>query len=107
MALEPKPIVSNPDLQERFRSIDGVPAPGDGGVLEPLLVAVEDRATGKECALKLWRKTGSPVDKDLRQLWSHQFRQVERLMGYADAQDVMEASRNMVSARVLARVISA
>jgi hypothetical protein len=76
-------------LSDRFRFIDGPPAGGEQSLLEPVLVAAEELTTGLECALKLWRKTGTPIDEDLRQLWVHGFRQVDRLMAYAGAHDVI------------------
>src|SRR5258708_3233470 len=89
MNTDPGVPAATQKLRDRFRFIDDVPLAGEQAVLEPALVAVEDRTTGLECALKLWRKTGSPVDEDLRQLWSHEFRQVDRLMAYAGAQEVI------------------
>src|SRR5579862_3153652 len=89
MSTDPGAQTATQKLRDRFRFIDDLPVAEEHAVLEPLLVAVEDRTTGQECALKLWRKTGTPVDEDLRQLWSHEFRQVERLMGYAGAHDVI------------------
>lgn len=50
---------------------------------------VEDRLSGAERCLKLWRKTGTPVDEDLRQLWLHEMRQVQRVMSYAGAREVI------------------
>jgi len=89
MSTDPGELSAAQKLGDRFRFIDDLPVAEGQPVLVPLLVAVEDRTTGQECALKLWRKTGTPVDADLRQLWSHEFRQVERLMGYAGAHDVI------------------
>lgn len=76
-------------LHDRFRFIDDPPIAGEQAILEPALIAVEDRTTGLECALKLWRKTGTPLDDDLRQLWFHEFRQVDRLMACAGAHEVI------------------
>lgn len=81
--------VATQKLRDRFRFIEDVPLAEEQALLEPVLVAVEDRTNGLECTLKLWRKTGSAVDEDLRQLWSHEFRQVDRLMAYAGAQEVI------------------
>ncbi|MGA3124371.1 MAG: AAA domain-containing protein [Polyangiaceae bacterium] len=50
---------------------------------------VDDRETGAERTLKLWRKTGKPVDHDLRQLWLHDLRQVQRVMSYAGARELI------------------
>lgn len=89
MSTNPGVLPSIQKLRDRFEFVDDLPNVEEQAALEPLLVAVEERTTGQECALKLWRKTETPVDKDLRQLWSHEFRQVERLMGYAAAHDVI------------------
>ncbi len=47
------------------------------------MFSAPDRLTGIERCLKLSRKTGTPVDEDLRQLWLHEMRQVQRVMGFA------------------------
>jgi hypothetical protein len=39
--------------------------------------------------LKLWRKTGGPSDRDVRELWRHEMRQLERLMLYSGAAEVI------------------
>ena len=50
---------------------------------------VEERATGAERVLKLWRKAGGDADADLRELWRHEMRQVTRVMAYSGARDVI------------------
>ena len=39
--------------------------------------------------LRIWRKTGTSADRDLRQLWEHERRQVQRLMSTAGADDLV------------------
>ena len=39
--------------------------------------------------MKLWRKTGTDADADLRALWVHEMRQVQRVMSYAGAHEVI------------------
>tara|TARA_R100000365_G_C2748676_1_gene81189 strand:+ start:1494 stop:3026 length:1533 start_codon:yes stop_codon:yes gene_type:complete len=76
-------------LDDRFDFVgDGVAA-GDRDALLPTLFEVEDRASGAARTLKLWRKTGEAVDDDLRQLWLHETRQVQRVMSYSGARDVI------------------
>jgi hypothetical protein len=76
-------------LEDRFDFIgDGVAA-GDRTSLGSAIFEVEEKSTGAELSLKLWRKTGKPVDEDLRQLWLHEMRQVQRVMSYAGARDVV------------------
>ncbi|KAB2943510.1 MAG: DNA helicase [Hyphomicrobium sp.] len=50
---------------------------------------VTDRQTGEEFCLKLWRKTGSPADAELREIWRHEMRHVQRVMSHAGAHDVV------------------
>jgi hypothetical protein len=76
-------------LEDRFKFAGDAVAPGDRGALRPALFEVEDRVSGVERCLKLWRKTGTPVDEDLRQLWMHEMRQVQRVMSYAGAHEVI------------------
>lgn len=76
-------------LDDRFDFVgDGVAA-GDRNALIPTLFEVEDRASGAARTLKLWKKTGEAVDDDLRQLWLHETRQVQRVMSYSGARDVI------------------
>jgi hypothetical protein len=67
-----------PSLDDRFTFLGDAVAPGSRVALKPALFEVEDRATGAVGSLKLWRKTGTPVDADLRGLWRHEMRQVQR-----------------------------
>ncbi|MGO9430302.1 AAA domain-containing protein [Rhodoblastus sp.] len=76
-------------LEDRFDFVaDGV-AVGDRASLGSAIFDVEEKSTGAELSLKLWRKTGKPVDEDLRQLWLHEMRQVQRVMSYAGAREVV------------------
>ncbi len=72
-------------LDERFEFHGDAVVPGDHAVLRPALYEVDDRATGITRNVKLWRKTGTPVDEDLRELWLHEMRQIQRVMSYAGA----------------------
>lgn len=76
-------------LEDRFVFDDAVVAPANLGALRSAMFQVEDRSSGLERTLKLWRKTGKPVDGDLRQLWQHEKRQVQRVMAYSGARDVI------------------
>lgn len=84
---KPKPDMSS--LELRFEFVGDAVAPGDQRALKSVLYEVEDRLTGVSRCLKLWRKTGSPVDEDLRGLWKHEMRQLQRVMAYAGARDVI------------------
>ena len=88
MSTDPEASAATQKLRDRFRFIDDMPD-AEGSVLESVLVVAEESATGRECCLKLWRKTGSALDEDLRLLWFHEFRQVDRLMAHAGAHEVI------------------
>ncbi len=76
-----------PALDERFDFGPGTP--GERQTLRAVQYMVLDHATDTERSLKLWKKTGTPVDGDLRQLWLHEARQIQRIMSYAGASDVI------------------
>jgi hypothetical protein len=62
---------------------------GDISALSSSIFEVEERRTGTPFNLKLWRKTGTAVDDDLRALWLHEMRQIQRLGAYEGARDVV------------------
>src|SRR3984893_14030710 len=80
---------AKPTLETRFSFVGDAVPPGDREALRSAMFEVEDRLSGLERCLKLWRKTGTPVDEDLRQLWLHEMRQGQRVMSYAGARDVI------------------
>jgi hypothetical protein len=80
---------AKPKLETRFSFLGDAVAPADREALRSAMFEVEDQLSGAERCLKLWRKTGTPVDEDLRQLWLHEMRQVQRVMSYAGARDVI------------------
>jgi hypothetical protein len=63
---------AKPSLEDRFEFVGDAVAPGDREALRSAMFDVEDRLSGVERCLKLWRKTGTAVDEDLRQLWLHE-----------------------------------
>ncbi len=77
-----------PSLDERFEFLGGS-APGKREALRAAQFEVHDRPSGRDRSLKLWRKTGTPIDDDLRQLWLHEMRQVQRVMSCAGAHEVI------------------
>ena len=77
-------------LSERFEFVgEAVQAPGDAKVLRAPVVAVYDRVAQIDRGLRAWRKTGTAIDADLRELWLHEMRQVRRLMSSAGASEVI------------------
>jgi hypothetical protein len=74
-----------PRLEERFEFRgDGVNI-ADVAALRSAVFPVFDKQAGLDRALRIWRKTGGPIDADLRKLWLHERRQVQRLMSSAHA----------------------
>lgn len=76
------------ELNDRFEFDDDSVPHGVSG-FKAALFNVTDRATGIDHCLKLWTKTGKVEDQDLRRLWVHEFRQVQRLMAYDGAREVI------------------
>jgi AAA domain len=90
--LTKKPNVhrKRPQLSERFEFVgDDATASGDPAILRPSVFPVYDRMAQIDRGLRIWRKTGSPIDADLRELWLHEMRQVRRLMASAGASEVI------------------
>ncbi|MFP4893922.1 hypothetical protein [Paraburkholderia sp. EG304] len=76
-------------LDHKFEFLEDAIAPGDRLALRPAVFEVEEKVSGAERNLKLWRKTGTALDDDLRQLWLHEMRQVQRVMSYEGAREVI------------------
>jgi hypothetical protein len=89
MAKNSRKKEETPALEDRFVFVGDAIAPGDRSALKSALFEVEDRSTGASRCLKLWQKTGTPADEDLRRLWLHEMRQVQRVMAYVGAKDVI------------------
>ena len=78
-----------PPLSERFTFLGDAVSPVDRKTLRSAQFEVSDARTGQDRILKLWAKTGTSADEDLRQLWLHEMRQVQRVMSYAGAREVI------------------
>ena len=76
-------------LDDQFTFISDGVGPSDQTAFRSFLFEVEDRTNGAARILKLWRKTGTSVDEDLRRLWLHEMRQVQRVMSYVGARDLI------------------
>ena len=90
--LTKKPNVSRrrSQLSERFEFVgDDAKAFGDPAILRASVFPVYDRVAQIDRGLRVWRKTGAPIDADLRLLWLHEMRQVRRLMASAGASEVI------------------
>lgn len=74
-------------LRVRF-SLGGV-GESVGSPLHSRLIDVIDPSNGHERTLRLWAKTGTDADTDLRALWRHEIRHVQRTMAYADSREVL------------------
>ena len=89
MAKPARPRSKAPTLEDRFEFVGDAIAPGDRATLKSALFEVEEKSTGASRCLKLWQKVGGPADDDLRHLWLHEVRQVQRVMAYTGARDVI------------------
>lgn len=90
MTKKPNVRRKRPQLSERFEFVgDDAKAPGDPAILRAAVFPVYDRVAQIDRGLRVWRKTGAPIDADLRELWLHEMRQVRRLMASAGASEVI------------------
>jgi hypothetical protein len=71
------------DLEEQFL------AKPDSAALTSALIRAHDRRQDEPVILKYWNKTGTPIDADLREMWRHEMRQVERVRAYPGAAEVI------------------
>jgi len=78
-----------PPLEERFDFQGDGTAISEGTTLRSAMFNVVERRTGAERGLRVWRKTGTSADRDLKQLWEHERRQVQRLMSTEGAADLV------------------
>lgn len=76
-------------LDERFEFLSDGIVSENRQTLKSVIYEVEDKKSGTPRILKLWKKTDSSVDDDLRQLWLHEMRQVQRVMAYSEARTVI------------------
>lgn len=84
-----KTKTAQPSLEARFHFREDALAPGDRAAFRATLFEVEEKATGRELTLKLWRKSGGQGDADLRELWRHEMRQIARLMVNPGAREII------------------
>lgn len=76
-------------IDERFEfDGDGVAA-GVRDMLRGTLFEVTERQSGDEFCIKLWRKTATDADGELREIWRHEMRHVERVMAHSGAHGVI------------------
>ncbi|MER8714195.1 AAA domain-containing protein [Mesorhizobium sp. M1295] len=57
--------------------------------LRPGLITAVVKETGEDRTLKIWWKAGDQADGEFRELWNHERLQVDRVMNYPDADEVM------------------
>jgi hypothetical protein len=89
MAKAPPKTKKTLSLGERFEFFNDEVNRHDHSALRSAVYQVTEKANGATRTLKLWRKTGTDADNDLRELWLHEMRQVHRLMAYEGARDVI------------------
>ena len=85
-----------PSLDEAFELPDDYLQGPVASALRPGLIEATDRTTGEDRTLKIWHKTGTPADAELRELWRHERLQVERVMSYPGADDVIVGVVGMI-----------
>ncbi len=77
-------------LSDRFEFLgDDAKSLADPTVLRASVFPVCDRMAQIDRGLRVWKKTGTSLDADLRELWLHEMRQVRRLMASAGASEVI------------------
>lgn len=74
-------------ITERFRLYELIE--GEGSQYDIKVFSAEEISTGIERNLKVWNKQGSPLDTHLKTLWRYEMRQVQRIMAYSGAKDLI------------------
>lgn len=78
-----------PTLADQFDLAEAFLASPDAAALKSALIRATNRSTGDPVLLKYWEKAGAPIDADLRALWRHEMRQVERVRAFPGADEVI------------------
>ena len=78
-----------PPLGERFEFAESAAMEATQVELAAHIVPVRERLSGNDYDLKLWRKTDTAADAELRELWRYEMRHVERVMAHSAAQGVV------------------
>ncbi len=84
-----KSVRKSPAIEDRFEIGDDGVATAPRSELRATIYEVTERSTGDEFCLKLWRKTGTTADGELRELWRHEMRHVQRVMAHSGARGVI------------------
>jgi hypothetical protein len=66
----------------------------DSAALKSALIPAVDRRRDEPVILKYWTKTQSPIDSDLREMWRHEMRQLDRVRAYPGADEVIVESEH-------------
>jgi hypothetical protein len=69
-------------LSSRFELNEQYLAAPDSAALKSALIRAHDRRRDEPVILKYWNKAGSPIDADLREMWRHEMRQLDRVRAY-------------------------
>lgn len=77
------------NLEDRFQLEETFLASPDKAAMKSAVIRAVDLASREPVVLKYWEKTGSAIDKDLRELWRHDMRQGERVRAYPRGDDVV------------------
>lgn len=87
---------SLPDLENLFAFSEATIRHGGGDRLLGSFFEAEDLTSGGDKLLKVWRRRGTQIDLDVREIWQNELRQVQRLLAYSGARDVIVASEVLV-----------
>jgi len=76
------------ELEEQFLSTP------DSAALKSALIRAVDRGRDEPVILKYWTKSQSAIDSDLREMWRHEMRQIDRVRAYPGADEVIVESEH-------------
>src|SRR5258707_13728625 len=81
-------------LSARFELDEQFLASPDTAALKPALIRAHDKQRDEPVIVKYWSKAGSAIDSDLREMWRHEMRQLDRVRAYPGADDVIIESEH-------------
>lgn len=79
----------NDNLEQRYELAEAFLSSPDTAALKSAVIRATDRRTGEPAVLKYWKKTGTTVDSDFKELWRHEMRQSERVRAFPRADEVV------------------
>jgi hypothetical protein len=77
------------NLSDRFELEEAFLSSPDSAALKSAVIRAMDRRTNEPVVVKYWKKLGTAIDADLRELWRHEMRQSERVRAFPRADEVV------------------